>query len=342
MLNPIVHNPEFIKDAWNWKSGAFLKEKYNLPAVARTCGGYAIDARRTYPKGFVNDGKYLVELPEEPIKELGWNEEEELESRELVTRIFDKDPHTRFVFPESRQPIVTDQVLKLDGNYGLISDLHIPFHDNRVLEDFCNRCYDNHVSKFVVIGDTFDGNTFHPTRGGKQDHDRRYQDDVELTKVIFRQLLKCFDSGVVLQGNHDSWFIKHMRNQFDASWMMEHLFHEFGSRITHSNFEQCTVISDKKQFLLTHGANYSGTNILSVAQKLSAKYEMGVCMGHQHVSTEGWSYSGKYQCVCLGGALDTRRLMYVHNSPTVNAQMTNGFAILKDGWIKSYSTGVSK
>jgi predicted phosphodiesterase len=244
----------------------------------------------------------------------------------------DGDPN--FSFPESPAKRA-DTWLRLDGDFGLISDIHVPYYDHRVLEKFAETCYRKGVRRFIAVGDTMDGNQFHPKRGGVQT-ERRYQDDVETCKVLLRQLLRIFESGIILNGNHDYWFQAHMRGQIDPEWLLSNIFHEFEGRIVWSEFEQATVYSGDREFRLLHGANYSGPNPLGVAKQYSAKFECGVVMGHEHHHEAGFSRSGKHQVVVMGGAHDMRRLAYIHRSPRTNPVQTNGFAILKEGWVKDY------
>ncbi len=241
----------------------------------------------------------------------------------------------KFSIPESTQP-VADDFLKLSGDFAIISDLHVPYHSAKTIEKFLETAYSQNVRKFIINGDMNDCGQFHPKRGDFQHHNHRYQDDLDLNKVIYAEFMKCFpEGGYVLSGNHDNWFVQNMKGELDADWTYSKFFHEF-PLIKFSNFEQCQVTSANKVFRVLHGANYSATNPLSVVQKLSAKFECGVIAGHQHLSCSGHSYSGKYQTVCLGGAYELNRLSYLHHSPRCNPTPTNGFAILKDGIVTNY------
>lgn len=241
----------------------------------------------------------------------------------------------KFSIPESTQP-VADDFLKLSGDFAIISDLHVPYHSSKTIEKFLDTAYSQNLRKFLIVGDMFDCGQFHPKRGDFQHHNHRYQDDLELGAKILEPFMECFpEGGVVLSGNHPAWFISQMKGELDTDWTYGKFFHKF-PKVQWSNYEQCRVTSGNKSFRCTHGANYSGTNPLSVVQRLSAKFEEGVVCGHQHHSTAGWSYSGKYQCIALGSAADTSRLAYLHHSPKINPCQTNGFALIKDGYISVY------
>ncbi len=149
---------------------------------------------------------------------------------------------------------------------------------------------------------------------------------------ILRALLSAFDSGVVLLGNHDAWFLKHFKNQADAEFLFARMYRT-DERVLWSGFEQAVVTSGGRELRLLHGANYSQVNALGMAQKLSAKYEQGICMGHQHTAVSGLSYSGRHQCICLGGMYDPAKMRYVHESPKTNPVQTRSYGLLKEGYI---------
>lgn len=241
----------------------------------------------------------------------------------------------KFSIPQSTQP-VADDFLKLSGDFAIISDLHVPYHSSKTIEKFLDTAYSANIRKFLIIGDMNDCGQFHPKRGDLQHHSHRYQDDLDLNKVIYAEFMKCFpDGGYVLSGNHDQWFIQNMKGELDTDWTYSKFFHEL-PLIKFSNFEQCQVTSGNKVIRALHGANYSAANALGMTQKLSAKFECGIVAGHQHNSASGWSYSGKHQCVALGGAYELNRLHYLHHSPKTNPTPTNGFALLKEGRIQNF------
>ena len=242
----------------------------------------------------------------------------------------------RFMFPGSPAASATAQILQIDGDYGLISDLHIPYHDPAVIERFCAECWRHGIKKFAILGDFFDGNQFHPKRGKDQHHSRRFQDDVVLAEEILAGLLSCFDSGVFLQGNHDEWFSAHMRGQVDPAWMLEKLFNGIADRVQFTGYQQAILTSGDQEIRLAHGRSYSQGNPLGVAKTLSAKFEQPVVIGHQHHHEAGYSRSGR-QVLCMGGSYDPTRMAYIHESPGGHPKQTRGFAIVKNGTIYDWS-----
>jgi predicted phosphodiesterase len=240
-----------------------------------------------------------------------------------------------FKIPVSLEPDA-DEFWELGGDFAIISDLHVPYHKASVLEKFCEEAYKANIRRFLIIGDTNDCGQFHPKRGHMQHHTRRFQDDLEITKSIFGVFMQCFpEGGFVLEGNHDGWLAGHLRGQILPDFAYSKFFHEY-PLIKFSNFEQCRIVSGEKTIRALHGSQYSATSPLSVAQGLATKFEEGIVMGHQHAAATGWSRSGKHQTICLGGAYDLKKLAYLHHSPRSNPTPTNGFALLKDGYLKAY------
>jgi predicted phosphodiesterase len=240
-------------------------------------------------------------------------------------------PDKVFTVPASTEKDA-DVFLELSGDYALISDLHIPYHNNKVIETCMNMSYQKGIKNLLILGDTWDGGQFHPKRGAYQHHGRTFQDDLILGGKIFKVLLECFEKITIFEGNHCKWFAQHLRGEIKSDWMMSKFFHEYPA-ITHSSMEQARITSGNKVIRAIHGANYSAANPLGVAQSMATKFEEGIVMGHQHHSCGGWSKSGKHQCVCLGGAFDQKKFDYVHNSPKTNPVMTNGFALLQNGYM---------
>ena len=245
-------------------------------------------------------------------------------------------PDLMELIPDSAEPNISLQVPVLYGDRACISDTHFPYHSGALLRQFCVDAYNRGVKRFVLVGDMMDGNQFHPKRGGCQQHSRRWQDDAELAKKMLAGLLEVFDGGEILTGNHDAWFQYHFRGQVDPEWIMENIFHEFADKLIFTRFEQAKLFSGSKEFRLLHGSNYSGPNPIGVAKRLSAKFEAGIIMGHQHHQEAGWSLSGKHRVVCMGGAHDPTLFGYTQVSPRTNPVQTQGYCIVRNGEVEVF------
>lgn len=224
---------------------------------------------------------------------------------------------------------LADQIPFLHGDMLIMSDLHVPYHDAALIEEAMRAARAEGISQWLIVGDMMDGNQW-SKRGLNLTYQRRWQDDAEIAKAIIDQLVEYLGNGTVLMGNHDAWFIKHFRGQADTAWLLSRIFRT-DDHVLWSMFEQAAIKSGDREIRATHGANYSGANPLGVGQRLAAKWECGVVMGHQHHATHGLSWSGKHQVVCMGGMHDPRKLSYLHEAPRTNPAQTRSYVLLKGG-----------
>jgi predicted phosphodiesterase len=236
----------------------------------------------------------------------------------------------------STDPIVTrantplaDQIVEVEGDLLIMSDLHVPYHDAELIDTAIRHAQDMDIRQWLIVGDLMDGNQW-SRRGLNQTYQRRWQDDAEIAQSIIAQLVEHVGPGTVLMGNHDAWFVRHFKGQAETEWLLSRLFRT-GENVLWSMFEQCRIKSGGREIRATHGANYSGANPLGVGQRLAAKWECSVVMGHQHHATHGLSWSGRHQIVCMGGMHDPRKLAYIHEAPRTNPAQTRSYVILTGG-----------
>lgn len=222
-----------------------------------------------------------------------------------------------------------DQIVQLSGDMLIMSDLHIPYHDAALIDAAIRHAKTDGISQWLIVGDLMDGNQW-SKRGLNTTYQRRWQDDAEIAQLIVHQLVQYLGPGTVLMGNHDTWFVKHFRGQAETEWLLSRIFRT-NEDVQWSTFEQCEIKSGNRVIRATHGANYSAANPLGVAQRLAARWECSIVMGHQHHATHGLSWSGKHQCVCMGGMHDPRKLAYIHEAPRTNPAQTRSYVLLKSG-----------
>lgn len=229
--------------------------------------------------------------------------------------------------------------LKLEGDWGLLSDFHIPYHDPIVIGKALERFKTMGLKQVCIVGDTLDGNQFHGKRGPFEHHGRTFEEDCEVARGVYRIILEHFQRVVVLNGNHDQWFASHQRGQMSLEYLFGHIYSEFGDRLQHSAYEQADLVSGGVKWKLLHGANYSAPNPLGVANAYAAKFACNVAMGHQHHHADGFSQGG-HRIICMGGAYDPSRMSYLHFSPRRNPNPTRGYAAVIDGEGLSFAVGL--
>lgn len=242
-------------------------------------------------------------------------------------------------FPDAPTPHY-DRWERLEGDWGVISDLHVPYHDRRALARYAEEVRRCGIRGTIIAGDLVDSNQLHPRRGMVQ-HERRLQEDLELAGEIVRVLARMQDRVVVLMGNHDAWIVHHMRRHFDAGWLFSSLLRT-GEGVTFSDYSRCEVVSGGRRVCVLHGRHSSASNPLGVARKYAAKFECSVVMGHQHASVAGWSDSSRHRCVVIGGMFDPRKMQYLQMDPTHYPAPTPSFAVIQQGVITVHEIGYTE
>ena len=219
---------------------------------------------------------------------------------------------------------------RLEGDYALVSDLHIPFYDPLVLERLMTDSDKAGVRRLVICGDTFDLNSMNHKRGSN--YQRKAQDDVEAARPVLKALLECFEEIQVFSGNHDDWIAQAMRDHFSTSFLFSSFFKEM-PKIKWSKYGQADVMSGGKKWKLLHGTSFSGANPLGPAKRYASQFQCNIVSGHQHRCEDGWDVSGNFRCVVLGGAYDPTRMSYLHRQPSPCGLPKRSFGILRDGYL---------
>lgn len=243
----------------------------------------------------------------------------------------------RSIPPASHAPTATDWP-RMRGDYLVISDLHIPYHDADLLAQAVEDARRIGIDRFLIVGDFLDIHQFSKF-AERLGHLPRLQDDLEVAGRVLDWLLEQLPGGgCLLMGNHDARIERMVRGHMEPGWTYRRLY-QADERIEIARHEQAEVESGGRVIRCLHGANYSGANPLGVAQRLAAKFESGVIMGHQHHACEGFSLSGRHQCVCMGGMHDPARLAYLHVAPRTNPAQTRSYVLLKDGYALHIADG---
>lgn len=237
-----------------------------------------------------------------------------------------KSPHGIPVSPMPR----ADLYPELHGDHALISDIHLPFHDADVLGAFLDTAGQLGITRFAIVGDTWDNAMFHKRSAGKQ-ADYKWEDTLGLADQIFAVFAKAFpDGGDILQGNHCQWLFDRLGNHASPQTLLARLFSGHKNVRWHQT-QTARLRQNGQTITLTHGRNYSQGNPLGVAKRLCSKTLSHVVMGHQHHNEAGRDVSGHFQAVCMGGAHDPRRQHYIVDVLATNPTQTTGFAMARGG-----------
>lgn len=221
------------------------------------------------------------------------------------------------------------QPLKLEGDWMIVGDVHIPFVDY----DFANLV--SMVAKkqlkkprrLLIAGDFFNMDTFstyaHLTRIPE------WKDEREAAKGLFDEWLDVFAEIIVLMGNHDRRLQKFTGGAFDETDIISMVISN-PKRVIASNFGWCTIDSDGQVYRVTHPKNYS-IQTLNVADTLAQKYGSHIISFHEHHLSLGWDRYKRYVVVNGGALVDRDKLAYAVLDDNKAAGMAKGFVMLRRG-----------
>jgi predicted phosphodiesterase len=239
--------------------------------------------------------------------------------------------------PASPMPTIVPVNLWTNQPMAIFSDFHIPYHNAHLIDRALRKCHNLGVVEFVIAGDLTDGNQWHSRTHGIRT-DRRWQDDIDLTRSVLAHICSKMEKGVVMLGNHDAWLEKAASGQFSIDWLYAHLFPDLPLTFTenrHVIVRQWLENERRMDFSVLHGEHFSNSNPFKVLESYAHKYERGIIMGHQHYA--GTWQSGRHQLVMNGGFFDRHRMEYLAREPRNYRDTQGGFTIIKDGWATLYT-----
>ena len=245
--------------------------------------------------------------------------------------------------PPAQVPVVEIDVL--DWNpVAVFSDLHIPAHDAAFMERCVDKALAEGCEKFIIAGDLTDNNQWHKRTHGIRT-ERKWQDDIDLSRSVLAWLCANFTEGYFFFGNHDEWVVKMLAGQADSNWLYKHLYPNLPLR--HSYKHQVRLVQETKpevlvvreaydaaisrrcpEWRIIHGEHFS-QNPVATMEKYCAKWQSNVLSGHMHWAAQG-EY-GPWNWVLNGGSFDERRQDFLHERPSNMKKTQQGFTIISSG-----------
>lgn len=243
--------------------------------------------------------------------------------------------------PPSQVPVVKIDVL--DWNpVAVFSDLHIPAHDHKFMERCVDRALSEGVKKFIIAGDLTDNNQWHKRTHGIRT-ERKWQDDIDLSRSVLAWLCANFEAGYLFFGNHDEWVIKMLQGQADSNWLYSHLYPNLPLTFSYKHqvrLRQPLVAPEfppmnkgEAEWRIIHGEHFS-QNPVATMEKYCAKFQANVLSGHMHWAIQ--AEYGPWQWVLNGGSFDESRQDYLHERPSNMKKTQQGFTVIKDGMATLY------
>lgn len=263
---------------------AYLKEKGHLPApstlrthVARKCGNWpslALAKRVVADLGYTphtdpaipNLNGTPLSIPATPWQQRDWSD-----------------------YPQLQPPIL------------ILSDLHIPYHDPRWIEQACREALGRGVRRLLIAGDLIDAKNI---AKWSAERSHRLEDELDVARRVIAALTGAFETHIIL-GNHDDRIAKKLDRELSTHRVLEWLL---GDGVRIYRHHQAFV---GQGWLVAHPGNYSRMPG-KPALELSAKYSRHVAIAHTHKWTATRDASGGRWIIELGGCFNPRSMDYIH------------------------------
>lgn len=224
--------------------------------------------------------------------------------------------------------------LILERRIAIASDVHIPYHDERLLAQFLRDCETHQIEAIVWLGDLLDHHTF--SSWGRTDYSTNYQRERKIARTVLELAAGVVQVQYWSRGNHEERLFRKLDNQM-GMLELAHLVGvgdlvESGLLITSNNptLDAMTNRRGKPQWMLTHPAQY-GSQPLVIPGKLAMRYEQHILSAHAHHWAMGVDPTGKHTVIETGGLFRPEYHEYVQYRVTGHRAWTQGYWFLLDG-----------
>lgn len=231
-----------------------------------------------------------------------------------------------------------NQCFRLSGDWAVVGDLHSPYTDWGLAGQVGAEAKKHGIDKLLVAGDAFEFAGFSQYAAlvpgqpaGGEERGVRYMIDV--WRDTFKEIR-------FISGNHDARLMKLLNGAIPADTIEDLFMGLLGNPATvhYSLYGYCTIDTPEGEWRITHPASYS-RNSLAVARKLAHKHQQHIACLHVHHSAIGFDDSGKFVIADIGCLADPEKLSWVALADRASTPVMNqGFALLKDGRLRNYST----
>lgn len=229
-------------------------------------------------------------------------------------------------FPESLEEDFTKYTVLERDRLLVFGDLHLPYHDVRVL-DMAFRVAERYgIRTGLLNGDFLDNSLFSPFPKTHPNYHDFIKDEVspggEILKVFMRQL----DELYWLEANHERWLNKRVGGHFTVFQLMESVL-----GVQYSQYSYAYVESGGEEILVCHPKNYRKVPG-SLPLELCGRYLKNVLCGHLHRLCLLRHASGQFWACEGGHCADTKKLLYKNKNVDLHGAWNPGFVMILDGW----------
>lgn len=235
----------------------------------------------------------------------------------------------------STRLLVTEQRL------AIASDVHLPYHDEKLLARFLDQCRDQSVDAIIWLGDLLDLPTF--SSWGRTDYSTTFEREIGIARTVLELAADRVPVQYWSRGNHEERLFRKVDNQFGMQalarmlglgWMLDD-----GQLIVSDNPTLDAIpVRGKPTWMLTHPAKY-GAKPLTFPAELALRYQQNIMSAHAHHWGMSTDPTGHYLVVETGGMFDPRYHEYVQRRVTGHRAWASGYWILDGGQPHGYLGG---
>ncbi len=235
---------------------------------------------------------------------------------------------TEYVLSSQRQKYTKPLTVK--GSFLFLSDVEIPFHDARFLNDCIALARAYGIRQAVWGGDMLHLEAFSPFPGADADAE---QEISEIDEYL-PGLIEPFNKIYWMMGNHDQRVVRVIDRKIAIEQALRMFVgpdcqEQFRERVTLSPYFWCLAAHN---WQLEH-ANNNSTIPTRAAQCLVAKYHKNVIQAHTHKA--GAVLVNGLWAIESGCGVDVERLAYPNLRHSTHTAMQNG-AVLMTEWGRAY------
>jgi hypothetical protein len=211
-------------------------------------------------------------------------------------------------------------------NLAIVSDVHIPYHDEVLLAHVLREAHDYKVETIVWLGDLMDMPTY--SSWGNLDKSTTFLREKHIVRKTLERVAELGFKQVWSSGNHENRLFR--KNDF--TFGMEDLaglcgltsLIDSGRLLTSDN---PTLDAFGGRWMLTHPAQYGSTPLV-VPGKLATRFQQNVMSAHAHHYGMGMDETGMFTVVETGGLFKPQYHQYIQHQVTAHRAWVQGFWLL--------------
>ena len=235
-------------------------------------------------------------------------------------------------FPPSPSPLWTDYITIDCEDAIVIADVELPDHDADLMRLVVAMAIRHDIKTLIIGGDFWAFDSITPWPKVYQKDAGCLRDHLHIGEVVLQKAWEWFTDVYAVMGNHDRRFNKKLEGQLGPYEIMSAAYRPIVKPYAHLYLE-----TSRGRIMVVHPKNYHKAQ-LSVPSQLIASEERRchICSTHTHHCCQGFDLSGQWQLAEIGCLRDPSRTQYKQENKTTHAQWVQGFAMIRNGFIRTF------